>query len=344
MTSAKPGAVLVALGLLACGLSPASVRLDGFGPNLVDIIDDPVTDLLRYPQLNVLAPGWLVGVETNQSGYFHPYARTTGRWSVAAALDATLGDTFYVYSPSLALSAQTGKLSIGVAATIPGLGDWATPPKWLSEDTAFGWGAFFTGNWHVMLGARWRGSGFTLDGNLRGAISEEQYGPAPYCYSEVKAFAPSLRISWPGEHLSWRGMMIYDYTRDRQIQPDWTHPQVSLYRTLALVGGPTFTAGNLLVCAGLRAGISPSIHDWTCGFHLPVGVEWSPGPVVFRLGAEPIVAHAPWLPGKLGMVFENHVYIGLGLRPVEHLRLDFVPDMDNAANLRGWSLAAALDF
>ena len=343
MISARSCAVLV---MLSCGLSLASVRLDGLGPNLVDIIDDPVTDLLLYPQVNVLTPGWLAGIETNQSGYYHPYAsRTTGRWSVAAALDATLGDTLYVYSPSLALSAQAGQLSFGVAATTFGIGDWAKPPRWLSEDTAAGWGAFSTGNWRVTLGARWHGPGFTLDGNVSGGASEELYGGlVPSCYSEVKAFTPSLRMSWPGEHLSWRGVVVYDYVRDRHIQPDWTHPQVSDFRTLALVGGPTFTAGNLLACAGLRAELDPYGHEWAWGFNLPAGIEWNPGPAVFRLGTEPLVVHAPSLPGKVHMAFENHVYIGFGLRPAKRLRLDFMPDMENAANLRAWHLAAALDF
>ena len=109
------------LGLLACGASLASVRMDGLGPNLVDLIDDPVTDLMRYPQLNVLTPGWLVGVEKGWS--YYPYVRATGRWSVAAALKATRGDTMYVCSPSLAVAGQSGRYSFGLALTSVDIGN-----------------------------------------------------------------------------------------------------------------------------------------------------------------------------------------------------------------------------
>jgi hypothetical protein len=351
MTSAKSGAVIVALGLLACGLSPASVRMDGLGPNLAGLIDDPVSDLLSYPQLNVLTPGWLVGVETNQSDYYHPYARTTGRLSVAAALAATLGDTAYDYAPSLALAAQAGKLSIGVATTVSGLGGWAIPPGWLIQDTTPSWMRFFRGDWQVTLGTRWNGPGFTLDGDVGGSAGDEFFSHVRhdsvyiYDYYEWKSLTPSLRIGWPGQRLSWRGIIGYHYLRLRRTGPNWTNPQVSLDHTLSLSGGPTFTAGDLLACAGLRLATNPTV-PFGLTARLPAGIEWSPGPVIFRLGTDPRVLYSsdPRVPRELRLVFWNSICIGLGLRPVEHLRLDFVPDMDNAANLSGWSLAAAFDF
>jgi len=343
--SARSGAALL---LLAYGLSLASVRMDGLGPNLASLIDDPVTDLLRYPQLSVLTPGWLVGIELNQPGSYHPYARATGRWSVAAALDATLSDSTAHYDPSVALATQVGPVSIGAAATF-GFIDEPVPPRLeLPDDTMWPyiWKVRDIGK--AVLGARWYGPGFTLDGNVNGYVWERyvwHQGGILIGRGQNLWLTPALRMSWPGEHLRWRGIASYEYKRH-----NWpgTYGGASCYHTLSLSGGPTFTAGNLLATAGLHSTVrTQQLSNWLYwDLCLPLGIEWNSGPVVFRLGADAGVSFqtATGWPGADNMEFRNHTYVGLGLRPVEHLRLDFTPDMDNAANLRGWSLAAALDF
>jgi hypothetical protein len=333
------------LGLLACGLSLASVRLDGLGPNLVDIIDDPVTDLLRYPQLNVLTPGWLVGVERDHSfGYpcYNPYARVTGRWSVAATLRATHGDTMYFCTPSLAVATRSRAFNVGVALTISRPGDWETRPEWARRDAKTRWEAHSIGNWRAGVGCRWNGPGLTIDGNLSGVANEERRDP--YVYSLAKELNSLLRVTWSGEHLRWRILAAYDWEHRREYIDDENlnpNPYVWRSQTLALISGPTFIVGDLLVCVGLRSGIGRDDGHWKWGFHVPIGIEWTPGLVVFRLGVEGAVDKWSTLP-RPG--FDDGIFLGLGLSPTDRLRFDFVPDMDNAANLRGWELAAAFEF
>jgi hypothetical protein len=339
--SRKAGLAAAVMGLLICSVAPGSVRLEGLGPNLVDLIDDPVTDLMRYPQLNVLTPGWLVGTEKGPVKSY-PYARITGRWSVAAATEATRGDTMYVCSPSLAAATRSRVLSFGLALTISRLGDWERRPEWVANHAKAGWEALSMGNWRANVGCRWNGPGFIVDGNLSGFASEHL--PDPYIYSLMKELTPSLRVTWSGEHLSWRGLAVFDWERRREyLKDENTSPNPYVWRsqTLALVGGPTFILGDSLACVGFRAGIGRDNSDWRWGFHLPIGIEWTPGPVVFRLGAEATVDKW-WMLQRPG--FDDGIYFGLGLKPIDRLRLDFVPDMDDAANLRGWELAASYEF
>jgi len=342
MTFAKSGAVVVALGLLACGLSLASVRMDGLGWNLSDLIDDPVADMLTYPQLNVLSPGRLVGVEMNQLGYYHPYARATGRLSVAATLDAGLGGLTASCDPSLALATQVGPLSLGASARFAFIDEPVSPPK----DISWRWITFNHDVGIAVVGVRWNRPAMALDVNVSGGEYDHYMWSTDggsdtlferYC---VTSLTPLLRVTWLREHLSWRAIISYGCGGT-----DW--PDHHFYieeRTLSLGGGPAFAAGNLLAVAGLRANASSYGGDWLWDLRLPAGVEWSPGPVVFRLGTYAQCSFRTSAAGATYQGFVGHVSIGLGLRPVEHLRLDFVPDMDNAANLRGWSLAAALDF
>jgi hypothetical protein len=337
----KHRSTFVLLGMMACGLSFASVRMDGLGPGLVDLVDDPVTDLLRYPQLNVLTPGWLVGVEMNQAGHYFPYARTSGRWSVAAALDATLNDARLYCDPSLALATQVGPVSMGVSATADFLDEPIVPPgdspPWIYAATVREVG-------EAVIGARWNGPGFVLDCRA-GGYEWEAFGWRPSGDSAVlvdrrehPSLTSALRMTWPGEHLSWRGIVDYAYTDEVWF----VGYGLTDMHTLSLTGGTTFATSALLAAGSVRVAATILKYCWIWNLRLPVGVEWSQGPVTLRLGADAAVSFAT--AGKTYRGFKGHTYVGLGLRPVERLRLDFVPDMDNAANLRAWKLAAAFEF
>jgi hypothetical protein len=332
----------VVLGLFVCSAALGSVRLDGLGSGLLDIIEDPVADMTRYPQLNVLAPGWLVGVEMNQTGHYRPYARTSGRWSVAAALDATLKDTRVYCDPSLALATQAGPVSLGVSATADFLDEPIVPPKRDSPPWIYAVRIREVGE--AVIGARWYGRGFTLDGSVRGyeweAFDWRPSGDSAVLVDrhEHPSLTSSLRMTWPGKHLNWRGIVDYAYVDEVGV----IGYGLTDKHSVSLSGGTAFATATLLAAGGLRVAASDLTYYWTWNLRLPVGIEWSPGPVTLRLGADAAVSFATAKPTYRG--FKGHTYVGLGLRPVERLRLDFVPDMDDAANLRGWELAASYEF
>jgi hypothetical protein len=327
--------------------------MDGIGPNLAGIVDDQVTDLLCYPQLNALARGWLVGIEMNQSGDYYPYARTPGPLSLAAALDATLRDSAVDCNPSAALAVQTGQWSIGAGTTVGTLGNRVVPPEELIGDTSSLLIYTVREGVRATAGARWAGSGLSVDGNLSGfrrdglewRVTRDSVVQAGD-YSETSV-SPSLRVTVPGEHLCWRGIASYTHWYGGWRYYEWPEYPRETTHELALGGGLTYGHGpSLLGAAGLQAAVSPVAHYWSWSFRLPVGLEWDSGPIAARLGADVSLSlrTVKWRGGAIETHFGNRVYFGLGLKPTEHLRLDFVPYMENVADLRGWRLAAALDF
>jgi hypothetical protein len=324
--------MFVLLGLLACGLSFASVRMAGLGWGLTGMVDDPVTDMMIYPQLNVLTPEWLVGIEMKQPGSYNPYFHSHGRWSFAADLDVYAAEKDGSCDPSLAVATQVGPLSLGASARFAFIDEPVSPPK----DIRWGGISFNHDIGVAVVGVRWSRPAMTLDF----AISGGEYDHYMWStdggsdtlldrYFET-SLTPLLRATWLRDRLSWRAFM--SYTCDAT---DWPGHRASRQHTLSLSGGPTFAAGNLLAVSGLRATVKPQAHYCWWDLRLPVGIEWNPGPFVLRLGADAQYS------SNLG--FGSRTYVGLGLRPTEHMRLDFAPDMDNAANLRGWELAAALE-
>lgn len=325
------------LGLLACGASLASVRMDGLGWRLTDIIDDPVTDLLTYPQLNVLTPGWLVGVETDQKGYYHPYARTSGRWSLAAALDATLWGQGASCDPSLALATQVGPLSLGASARFAFIDEPVSPPK----DISWGWISFNHDVGVAVVGVRWNRPGMALDVNVSGDEYDHYMwstdGGSDTLFERYyeTSLTPLLRVTWLRGRLHWRAIMTYRYAAG-----DWPDHHVSRVHAVSLAGSSAYSSASLLATGGLRAMVN-SEHRWD--LVLPACIEWNTGPVTVRLGADGQVSFNTSA-GTTELGFESHTNFGLGLRPVRRLRLDFAPDIDDAADLHAWELAASYEF
>lgn len=333
------------LSLLAGGLSLASVRMDGLGLNLAGLIDDPVTDMLAYPQLNVIRPGWLAGVEMSPTGYYYPYIRATGRVSVAAALDVSTRYSRVYWSPSLAFATPAGPLSIGASAGV-GLTDvpLARPMP------GYPWG-YSMYDWrdigNAVLGARWRRAGLTLDVNVNGGIWEllrwDGGDTLAHRWQNLR-LGPELRVGLPGEHHSWRGIVSYTYHRvtGASDRPPWVE------HVMSLQGGPAYRTRSLLAAAGLQATVRSSssgsvLPGWS--LLLLMGIEWTPGWFVFRCGTDVGVSFAPSWWGPLSPGFdEPQAYLGLGLGPVKRLRLDFTPDIHDLTNLHGCELAASFEF
>jgi hypothetical protein len=313
----------------------------GLGWGLAGFVDDPVTDMVVYPQLNVLTPGWLVGIEMSQPGSYGPYFHSHGRWSFAANLDARAAGKDGWCDPSLAVATQVGLFSLGAGAT-PGFIDESTsPPKDIS------WGSVSTSHdvGDVMVGARWSGVGVSMDGNI-GAGEYDNYSWSTDGGSDTVLdvlryphLTPSLRVTWLGKQLSWRAIASYEYDRG-----EWSSHETWRQHTLSLKGGPVYRSKSLLVASRLTARTTSYKGNLFWGTTLAACMEWNTGPVTLRLGTDAAVSFQTARGRTDYGGFKSNMYAGLALRPVEHLRLDFAPDMDNAANLRGWQLAATFDF
>jgi hypothetical protein len=352
MTCGALGRWPVLVSLLGCSLALGSVRVDGLNSSLAGFIDDPVTDILRYPQLNVLAPGWLVGVELSPAGdYYQPYGRMPGRVAVAAALDIASRYSREYWDPSVAIATHAGPLAVGASATVGLTAVPATPPMDYYPPEC---GALYDLRdiAQVVLGARWQRPEFALDfdvgGDMHGYVMWLWPGPDPltpdFYHWRILRLAPALRLGLPGEHLTWRGIVSYRYQHGTGASgsPAWT------WHAASLRGGPIVNTGNLLAACGVELTVSDSASEelpsfWTV--RLPVGVELTSRWFAFRCGVDAGASFAgSWRDGPLYPELEHHVYLGLGLKPFKHLRLDCAPDLGNDTGPFGWELAASYEF
>jgi hypothetical protein len=160
--------------------------------------------------------------------------------------------------------------------------------------------------------------------------------------------APSIRLSLPDGGLCWRGLASCILTirekRRFDTSDTWTSETDLPERALEIAGGLTYVHGSdLLISTGIRARTDRNDLGSGAAVFLPIGLEWYWGHATVRLGVDAwysAYGSADWTDSG----FAKHVYLGMGLRPTEHLRLDFAPDMDDAANLRGWELAGLYEF
>jgi hypothetical protein len=356
MICARLRLALVLPGLLASSVSFASIRMTGLGPNMVGVVDDPVTDMLRYPQLNALEDEWLTGLEMRQPGDYFPFARTPGRLSVAAALDAELEEEGADGDPSLAVSWRTDKLAIGASVTAWAINqrprdDWED----LRGDTSASWSGYGYGLGEGTIGCSWSKPGFALDGNIdvdlargfwwRGTLdSFVQCGD-----NRSTVISPVLRLTFARDRITWRVLASYSHTFFHEDFYDTlgerSYKRRENWHTLGLTGGATLRpAPSFLVATELRSRVSPAAQECTWDFLLPAGCEWHHGPLTLRMGAEAGVtlSSAAWRHGKIGVRFYNQTYFGLGLTPIPRVSLDFTPYMEDIASLRGWKVGATV--
>jgi hypothetical protein len=313
----------------------------GLGWGLAGFVDDPVTDMVVYPQLNVLTPGWLVGIEMSQPGSYGPYFHSHGRWSFAANLDAHAAGKDGWCDPSLAVATQVGPLSLGAGATLGFIDEPTTPPA----DIHWGSVSVLHDVGDAVVGARWSGAGVSVDGNI-GVGEYDDYVWRTDGISDTTLdilrhpyLRPSLRMTWPGKQLSWRAIASYECDHGK-----WPSHETWRKHTLSLNGGPIYRSKSLLVASRFTARTTIHEANMYWGTTLAAGMEWNTGPVTLRLGTDAGVSFTTSRGQTDYRGFTSSTYAGLGLRPVERLRLDFAPDMDNAANLRGWQLAASYEF
>jgi hypothetical protein len=235
------------------------------------------------------------------------------------------------------------------------------PGFWTRGDTNWNWAEGASGNvGKGTVGIRWTGSGLALDCGVN--VARDWWvgflGVAPDTYVRTHDglqthVSPTIRLSIYNGQVCWRLLASYTQTVLQQRLFDtlgnWKSKTLLLKnRAYELTGGLTYSPSNDLVAAiGVRSpGWLNANHTWTWSLLVPLGLEWTRGPVIVRIGAEVTYCEVSedWSGETIEQGVHRNVYFGLGLRPVERLHLDFVPDMDNAANLRGWSLAVAIDF
>lgn len=356
-TPVRSALVLAAILLVATPcIAGASVRLEGLGPDLVGIVEDEVADLLGYPQLNALASAWAVGFDLPTYDFCHVYARSPGPVSVAGIVTAENWTDGVQGIPSIVAAGSHGRWAVGAELTLADFqGMRSTPPFWGPSETTlsgvqFGWWKVGNGN----LGGRWSGDDFALDGTVSADLERGVYwrvSPDTFIRTGENCNAvitPALRLTLGRGSVRWRYMTAYEYTRSWDafydtiggqvhMSQDWTEHVLS-----AEAGSEYRPDRNLLVAAALQMRAVSQLQTWSWRLRVPAGLEWNQGPWTLRLGAEASVLLTA--SGGLKAEFDRAVYFGLGIRPTQHMTIDLVPSLDDAANLRAWQLGARVDF
>jgi|WetSurMetagenome_2_1015567.scaffolds.fasta_scaffold156361_2 hypothetical protein len=307
--------------------------------------------------MSAASAAWLGCVEFGKNEHVYVFARTPGPFSAGCVVNAKLVDDDGEYAvPSLALAAGGRRFSVGVAATIGRLTLPTCPWNWPRDDTNRHWSS--SESWSIgdgTVGVRWSGTRYTLDGN----IDVARYGEVSWRAETPDTFArtgditntrltPGVRLSIPDGSICWRGLASFVLTVREQRRfdtPDtWTSKTDLSERALELAGGLTYVHGSdLSVSTGVRARAYGNVTGTGVVVCLPVGLEWFWGPAAVRLGVDASYGAfrtEDWAYSG----FARRVYMGLGLRPTKRLRLDFAPDMDDAADLRDWQLAGSYEF
>jgi hypothetical protein len=324
--------------------------LDAVGPYLAGIIDDDIWDFSYYAQGNCAHTNWMAGAEVLADDRYGLFARSPGPVSFGAVLPFELSDARQA-DLILPVSFRVLRLNWGIATYIPHI---VAP----TPDTTFDPGSIlfdFTYPWSSVVGCGWSRPGIALDANLGVAFKEFTNWTVPESAVVIATrdrFAgqiPSVRLTLGSRELMFRSILTYEHWFHQHVEyqhlhlrAEWDEPDHAADLALGVAWRP---GDRLLVAAALRGRARALVNeqaspraDWKLNARLPVGVEFTTGVLTTRVGADLYWTNLPWVEQQ----FQRNIYAGLAVRVHRSVMLEFLPDLDNAANLRGWELAASV--
>jgi len=348
---------IIMFTLVVATITTASLRMRGLGTGFDKLVDDKIDDLLAFPQSGALSSDWLAAIEIAVPEDFRLKVRSPGPWSVIAAVDAELGIGDPFASPTLGVATEAAPWSFGVRATLENLYVTSTPSFYTPGDSIWGWAG--TEHWeigHATIGVRRVLPAVTIDGNVDVTLhaATRWVGMAPDTFyrssdRSTVVITPRIRVTAPRGPVRWRGLVSYSHESELdEIYDSLGYSVESSINTdhrVGLAGGLTWSpTPNLLVTSGLRGGVA-AYRLWSWNFTVPAGLEWTHGPLVVRLGADLTGGFTtlPWFNEVTTPRFYAGTYFGFSLRPLPRIRLDFLPSLDNVANLRAWHFGAVVD-
>lgn len=324
-----------------------SLRIRGMGEALAGVLDDAVSDMVRFPQRGCLDPGWLAGLEMYEPGSYYLAARKPGPVALGALVNAVLEGQPSVTSGAVA-SMKTGRFGWGAYGEILDLGtDYGTggaEPNLHYSRPHFAW--------RGRVGAMVPVGAAELDVTLAGM----QYGTTlwyghpdsvpPDREHSIFDISPAMRLSVGRGRFRWRGLVGYRHSRQsstvyhNSYPPDtvWTY-RFDMHETWLTIGTQVDPGYGLLVAAAASGTAEWGlIHDeHVLLFETRVGLEKEVGPLTVRLGPglRYVYSH---LEGTSG--FHPRFSAGLGLHLLPGLRTDFLVNSGDLANLASWRFGA----